>query len=221
MGMIRLSEHIWAIKSLLPIQVWLVKDQEGTVLVDCGLPPMAKMIVKGIQESKWGPLKKILLTHGHPDHVGGLERILSVYPVPVYAHSIEIPFMEGRLPHPPSKKPSIRVKPSIVKPLLTNDIGELTPIHRLIPYLTPGHSPGHVAFYHEEDRVLLGGDLFMTRFKQLKRPVSFATADMDQAVASGSIVMDLQPDLLSVCHGKEILRPHEHYPQYRHRWDKK
>lgn len=219
--MVRLSEHIWVIRSLFNIQVWLVKGEEGTVLVDCGVPPMANMIIKGIRNSTWGPLEKIVLTHGHPDHMGGLEKILSVYPVPVYAHSIEIPLMEGVVPHPPFKKPRIRIKPSIIKLLPTDEGGQLTPISGLVPYLTPGHSPGHVAFYHAEDRVLIGGDLFMTRFKQLKRPLSFATADMDQAVGSGSLVMDLQPDLLSVCHGKEILRPHEQYPQYRQQWEKK
>lgn len=221
MGMIRLSEHIWAIRSLLNIQVWLVKGEGGTVLVDCGVPPMANTIIKGIHESKWGPLEKIVLTHGHPDHVGGLEKILSHYPVPVYAHFTEIPYMEGKLPHPPFKKPRVRVKPSLTKPLSTNVDGKLTPIDGLVPFLTPGHSPGHVAYYHEEDRVLIGGDLFMTRFNQLKRPLSFATEDMDQAVESGSLVMSLQPHLLSVCHGKEILRPHELYPQYHRRWEKK
>lgn len=59
----------------------------------------------------------------------------------------------------------------------------------------------------------------MTRFNQLKRPLSFATDDMEQAVGSGSLVMSLQPQLLSVCHGKEIVRPHEQYPQYHRRWE--
>lgn len=84
----------------------------------------------------------------------------------------------------------------------------------LRPYLTPGHSPGHVAYYHEQDRVLLAGDLFTSRRGRIGRPMAIFTADMAEAVRSAAIVSALQPERLEVCHGGPVLNPGEQVDQY-------
>ncbi|GIQ63853.1 hypothetical protein PACILC2_24210 [Paenibacillus cisolokensis] len=75
----QISEHIWSIKLwlIIPIHVWLVKEKNGITLVDTGVAMMAKGIVKAIERLQAGPLLRIVLTHGHPDHIGGLKRICS------------------------------------------------------------------------------------------------------------------------------------------------
>ncbi|MDF2670964.1 MAG: hydrolase glyoxylase [Paenibacillus sp.] len=220
MKITRLSEHIWGLRTALPIQVWLVKTENGLILVDTGIPPMGAAIVKAISDLQSGPLEQIVLTHGHPDHVGGLEEVLRSYPVPVHAHAAEIPYMEGQLPYHPFKQPKVRVKPSISSPLNTDSEGRLLSFGGLTPFHTPGHSHGHVVYYHEKDQVLLAGDLFMTLFGRLGRPIPFLTPDMNQAIDSGSLVMELQPDWISLSHGRSMQKPHELYPAYRKRWKK-
>ena len=84
----------------------------------------------------------------------------------------------------------------------------------LRPYLTPGHSPGHVAYYHEQDRVLLAGDLFTTRRGRIGRPMAIFTADMAEAVRSAAIVARLRPDRLEICHGGPVLNPAEQIVEY-------
>ncbi|WP_242694856.1 MBL fold metallo-hydrolase [Pseudogracilibacillus auburnensis] len=71
---------------------------------------MAKGILKFIEQLNAGSLKRIVLTHGHPDHVGAIKRILKVKTVPVFAHRIEIPYMEGDYPYPGRKKPQHLLK---------------------------------------------------------------------------------------------------------------
>src|SRR5262245_44100441 len=41
-------------------------------------------------------IKRIILTHGHKSHVGGLAAIARSSGAPVYAHEMEIPIIEGR-----------------------------------------------------------------------------------------------------------------------------
>lgn len=100
----RVSEHIWApVISLVlfPVRVWLVKDEEdggGVTLVDAGISTMAPGVLRAIRELGIGPLRRVVLTHGHPDHVGAIKRIRKSFPVPVFAHSIEIAYMEARSP---------------------------------------------------------------------------------------------------------------------------
>lgn len=211
MKVARVSDHIWSMESwfLFPVRTWLVQSEDGLTLVDAGFGMMAKAILSQIDRLNLGPLQRILLTHGHGDHVGSVERIRERYPVPVYAHQIELPYLEGALPYPRRRKPEPGLPKGLVQPL-----PEGSSIAGLRPYLTPGHSPGHVAYYHEADQVLLAGDLFTAKRGQIRRPMAIFTADMAEAVRSSAILRQLQPKRLEVAHGTPVLNPAEQLETY-------
>lgn len=102
----QISQHIWSLKTwlLIPITVWVVTDKGGVTLVDAGISTMGNGILKLIGRLQKGPLQRIVLTHGHSDHVGAIKRILEQNPVPVYAHVKEIPYMEGGTSLPQTQK---------------------------------------------------------------------------------------------------------------------
>jgi glyoxylase-like metal-dependent hydrolase (beta-lactamase superfamily II) len=77
----------------------------------------------------------------------------------------------------------------------------------LRPYLTPGHSPGHVVYYHEQDRILIAGDQFLSRKGQVLPASARFSADLDQAIRSGQILTQLQPARLEVTHGGPVFDP--------------
>lgn len=222
----RISEHVWSLQSwfLFPVKVWLVKDADGLTLVDAGFSMMANSILRQIERLDAGPLQRILLTHGHGDHVGSVTKIRERYAVPVYAHQIELPYLEGALPYPRRRRAEPGLPKGLVQPLaeesgssslsepgaeqVTGREGaQLASVAGLRPYLTPGHSPGHVVYYHEQDRILLAGDLFTAKRGQLRQPMAIFTADMAEAIRSSSILRELQPKRLEVCHGTPVLEP--------------
>lgn len=212
----RVSEHVWALSAwvLVPIRVWVVAAEDGVTLVDAGLSAMAGGILRFIDTLGAGPLQRILLTHGHGDHTGAIDRIRRQYPVPVFAHAREIPYMTGQLAYPRRRAAVASVAPGLAEPLAEERPGVLARVAGLRPYLTPGHSPGHVAYYHEQDRVLLAGDLFTTRAGRLGRPMAIFTADMAEAVRSAAIVAQLRPVRLEICHGGPVLDPAAQIEQY-------
>ncbi len=212
----QISEHVWSLKTwiIIPIHVWLVADEEGVTLVDAGIPMMAKGILKTIEKIQKGPLQRILLTHGHGDHTGAIKAILKEKHVPVYASAIEIPYIEGELPYPGRKKAAMSVAKGVTKPLEVTERDQLKPVGGLIPYHTPGHSPGHVAYYHAEDQVLLAGDLFTSKKGKLHRPMPMFTADMKQALNSSLILKTLKPKHLEVCHGEPVIHPADQLDDY-------
>ena len=188
----RVSEHIWSLTVwvLIPVRVWLVRDPEGGVtLVDVGLPFMARGILRAVERLHAGPLQRILLTHGHSDHVGALRRIVTQTPVPVYAHAIQIPYLEGALPYPRRRAaPSLGPQGGSSRPWKRALTAASAGWRASKPYLTPGHAPGHVVYYHEQDQVLIGGNLAMSKKGQVRPPMAIFTGDMEEAIRSLQIL---------------------------------
>lgn len=212
----RVSEHIWSLKTwvIIPIHVWIVVEKDGVTLVDAGIPLMAKGIMDFIKELDAGPLQRVLLTHGHSDHIGALKAISAETKVPVFAHLTEIPYMEGNLPYPGRKKAQPMVSKQFIQPLQEDEQGNLHSVAGLTPYLTPGHSPGHIVYYHEKDQVLLAGDLFTSKKGKLQSPYAMFTADMNEAVKSSLIVEKLKPIKLELCHGYTVSNPADQLEEY-------
>lgn len=202
----RISEHVWSLRTwlIVTLTVWMVKEEDGWTLVDTGMPFMAKGIAKFVEEAGAGPLKRILLTHGHGDHVGGVKEVLKRFPVPVFAHRLDIPYIEGEAPFPRRKKAAELLPKGLVQPLPESQSGHLFPVGGLMPIFTPGHSPGHVVYHHQADDVVLAGDLFTSKNGQLRRPMPQFTADMDEALRSGEMIKQMRPKIVAICHGAPV-----------------
>jgi glyoxylase-like metal-dependent hydrolase (beta-lactamase superfamily II) len=215
----RVSEHIWRvrIRRFLQVHVWLVADAGGLTLVDTGFPLMADDILRAVEQCGAGPLQRIMLTHGHPDHSGGAARIAREHDVPVYAHRLELPFLEGTRSYPRIARLLQPARPGLASALREDASGKLQPFGSLTPWLTPGHSPGHVAYHHEQDDVLLAGDLFKARAGRLRRLGQFFSLDAVMAVRSERILTRLKPARLEASHGGSVLQPAEQlltWPDY-------
>lgn len=117
-----------------------------------------RQLVSFLEEHGLSP-EAILLTHGHFDHVWGVERLLRRWPVPVYLHPSDrfllrdgasaLPGGMGTIKSMCHDFPTVDVADGDV---LSFACGEVQVLH------TPGHSPGSVCYLFSQDNLLLSGD---------------------------------------------------------------
>ncbi|KAA9338146.1 MBL fold metallo-hydrolase [Hymenobacter busanensis] len=220
---------VWGLRNVF-VNLYFVRQQPSSgpwVLVDAGLPGSAAKI-RHTAETLFGahlPPAAIILTHGHFDHAGALETLASAWDVPVYAHPLELPYLTGRSAYPPPD-PTVgggaMAALSFAYPKHPYNVGSRAhalPADGSVPELpgwrwlpTPGHTPGHVSFFRDEDRVLLAGDAFCTvqqesalavwaQEQEVHGPPRYFTCDWQQARRSVALLADLKPAVAATGHG--------------------
>lgn len=202
------------------------EDKEW-VLIDTGMPNSSSVVLSVVKE-RFGENRKpsaILLTHGHFDHVGGVVDLIKEWNVPVYAHPLEFPYLTDEKSYPapdPTVEGGLLAKISFIDPVAPINI---KPVLRSLPedhsvpgmsgwqwIHTPGHSPGHVSFFRQQDKTLIAGDAFVTvrqdsfykvllQKSEVNGPPRYLTTDWKAAWDSVKKLEALKPELVISGHG--------------------
>lgn len=196
-------------------------------MVDAGMRWSAPNIKKVVTDlfGEGNKPSAIILTHGHFDHVGALRTLLQEWDVPVYAHTMELPYLTGQSSYPPPD-PNVgggmMASLSFLYPKGPIDIREYIrplPDDNSVPGLpewkyihTPGHSPGHISLFRESDKVLIAGDAFVTTkvesavhaltyMKHFSGPPRYFTCNWASAKLSVLKLAALDPEVVATGHG--------------------
>jgi glyoxylase-like metal-dependent hydrolase (beta-lactamase superfamily II) len=223
-----IAPGVWYVPALMA-NLYFVGDRQGPwVMVDAGTPGTAWRIRMAVDEIHGGRKPEaIVLTHGHFDHVGALRELAEAWDVPIFAHPLEFPYLDGRADYPPPD-PTVggfMAQLSRVFPKKGINVGSrLRPVlmDNTIPHMrgwravyTPGHSPGHISLFRDEDRVLIAGDAVITidqqnaaklfsQVRELHGPPQYFTPDWEQAHRSIRTLADLRPLTVATGHGLPV-----------------
>ncbi len=135
------------------------------VLIDTGAGWSAENIIGNIKKLGLDPknLAKILLTHCHIDHIGGVPEIKKRFGSIIYIHELDAPPLENGDPILTAANwyqtsfPPTQVDVKLNSPEETLIIGD----QKIICLHTPGHTPGSICIYLDKEgkRILFGQDL--------------------------------------------------------------
>lgn len=146
---------IWRIPIPLPargvvVNAWAIEDANGGIaLFDCGLdsPESLAALADGLAEANASldDVRRLILSHGHPEHAGGARHVLGrpARPVPVFvsgAEPLTLPGAGGHV-HPLRDGDRLQFKRFVA-----------TALH------TPGHTAGLSCLFAEEQGILFSSD---------------------------------------------------------------
>lgn len=161
----------------------LVIEGDNVTLVDTGYPGDRERLFRSLEliGRRLSNVDVVVLSHGHPDHLGSAEHLRSAYDVPVLAHEDEVPNASGARIEQVSERTLLRQawRPTVLRWSL--DILRLgaTRVERVselrgfgeetlevpgrpVAVHTPGHTSGHCSLHLPNRGVLLAGDAMMT-----------------------------------------------------------
>jgi glyoxylase-like metal-dependent hydrolase (beta-lactamase superfamily II) len=206
---------------------------DAWVLIDAGVAVTAGMIRRAAEE-RFGASARpsaIIMTHGHFDHAGALETLAEEWDVPVFAHELELPYLNGTASYPPPDPTVGGGMMALLSPMYPRgpyDVSKwLRPLpgDGTIPHMpgwkwihVPGHTPGQVALWRAGDRVLISADAFITTRQEsayavtvqkpeMHGPPAYYTQDWDAARDSVRKLAALEPEIVITGHGPAMQGP--------------
>jgi len=205
-----ISRRLWRIPLIPPdiLNVYLV----GDVLIDSGVRPAHRRLLNFLSGQK---LSAHALTHAHPDHQGCSHAICDGFQVPLLCgegdrEAQETGRFEALMPRPGSLLARVSGFLSGPPHPVSRALKEGDEMGGLRVVETPGHTPGHLAFFEEEERVLILGDVLFHRNpvtfrKGLTEPIRFATWDRMRNLDSARKLASLTPRVVCFGHGAPLL----------------
>jgi len=205
----RHSENLVQLRVMGFMNAFLVQEPDGWTLVDTTRAGQAQAIFEAV-EALGGRIARIVATHAHFDHVGSLDALAEALPDAEVALgqrearilSGDLSLLTGEPDSPLERYAKLQRSPD--RTLSDGDrVGHLRVV------ASPGHTPGHTAFYDERDGTLFCGDalfsmggLGVAGIRRLRFCLpSLATWDREMALASGQRLADQQPTRIAPGHG--------------------
>ncbi len=170
------------------VNVYLIRDGDYCTMVDTGwdIPASIESLETQLAEIPVKPssIRKVLITHSHPDHLGLINRLKKQNNTTIYMHCNELDLIKVRYNEendywpktdlylqthgmPPAElSTGVSHLPdlsSLVSPDILFEGGEEIPAGEYILRVinTPGHTPGHVSFYEPRKKFLISGDMLL------------------------------------------------------------
>lgn len=208
-----IKDGVFQIRAL-GARVTVLVDGGDVLLVDAGLRGSSGVIARGLGAFglSVGQVRRVVVTHAHPDHSGGLSELVAGREIAVAVHRLEADILEGRAPAPSPLQNALLA--TMARPIISRLMGGPVAIDDhledgdTLPFGTevrvihlPGHTPGSIGLYLPERRLLIPGDALQYKLGwRLSPPAPGVTQRPKEAMRSLERLLDLDFDTICFSH---------------------
>jgi glyoxylase-like metal-dependent hydrolase (beta-lactamase superfamily II) len=163
MKIVRETERLIRLSRIGLVNCFLVVEDDGFTLVDSGVAGSALAILAAAE--KLGlPIRRIVLTHAHIDHVGSLDALRKQLPdAKIFIGAREARLLASDLSLDPGESGKRLLGFIHVDTKPTQLLTDGDRIGSLVAISSPGHTPGHFSFLDARDGSLIVGDALTTQ----------------------------------------------------------
>ncbi len=205
------------------VRAFLIDDGQSLTLIDSLLDQSGALVLAELKALGRNPrdITRIVLTHAHQSHLGGLAALKAATGARIYSHDWEAPVIQGerKVEVPPTttlvpQKPlkiyflqvafvlGLKMPPpcQVDENLKDGDhVGPLTVMH------VPGHTPGSLAFYWPEKKALISGDIVSTWPEPALGWPQITLDNKQNRESVGKLCDMVNAEILCVGHGQPVV----------------
>jgi glyoxylase-like metal-dependent hydrolase (beta-lactamase superfamily II) len=211
----QIAQDICMLENVGSAPAFLLGTPDDFTLIDTGTPGKTKNLTAQLEEHRYAlsGLRTIVLTHCHADHTGGVADLVKRSGAKVAAHQEEIPYVKQEQVLPANswlKHAMLWVFDRVFSTHITqvdivlhdgdtiDILGGLKVIH------VPGHTPGSIALYQPERRIMFFGDVIFNEKSGLRIAPNIFNTDTEQTKEAARKLASYSIDIACFGHGEPM-----------------
>lgn len=208
----QITSDVYMLEHVGSAPAFLLAASTGATLIDTGMPGKIKPLLTEIEATQQPlkAIKQIVLTHCHADHTGNVAELVKRTQAKVIAHQDDVPYILQQQTLPassPLKKLMLglmdrvfkthveRVDTTVADGDTIDALGGLQVIH------VPGHTPGSIALYQPERRIMFFGDIIFNE-RELKIAPKIFNVDAEKVAEAARKLAAYEIDIACFGHGE-------------------
>lgn len=222
--MLKIQEHLYGILTYGGyLNYYVIASGDALAVIDIGLGKGdVNRLERELAAHNWSleQVQYILITHAHPDHIGGLAELQRRCNAHTCAGRLDAPVVRGDQISPTANlselswflRPIARAMantPPRAPARVDRELSDGDTLDEVLPGLQvvglPGHSYGQVGYWLPESRTLIGGDVMMRMPWRLTMPLRAPSPDWGEVKRSIFKVAGMNVETLCLGHGRPII----------------
>jgi len=180
---------------------YIVGTGSRPILLDTGIgvPKWAELLPVGLQElARTDQLEKVVLTHAHQDHIGGVKDVTRLFG--------QLEVIKKPWPTPgPDNAAGLPISAIDDGAIVTTEGATLRAV------FTPGHAPDHLCYYLVEEKALFTGDVVLGAGTTI---IPDETGDLGQYMDSLQRLLETDVEIIYPAHGPMIRNAKQKIREY-------